>query len=970
MTPSCSDDGVIPAGRPEMEKVLDRFEEAWQMGTPPHIDDFVPPISPTAQGAHDPVRQGLIKELIRIDLDHRWRAKHPAILGRPERGGGLAGPGVSERPRLEQYLERYPELRQVKATLVELAGEEYRVRQLWGDQPRHDEYAARFPELGAPVQHKLAQIDAELACEGARPGNESRAITPAIPPGGSRTSGPVLTGVSTMMDVLRRSGLLGLPQMNELLRADLQSRFVEPKALGRELIQRGWLTPYQVNQLLQGRGADLVLGPYILLERLGEGGAGQVFKARHQKMDRIVAVKVLHKELLTDGEAVGRFSREIQVLSRLDHPNVVHAYDAGPCGASYFLAMEYVEGTDLARLVNQSGPLPVMQACAYLRQAALGLQHAHERGLVHRDIKPHNLILSLREGRIKVADLGLARLPRSVNEQATAALTGSATGDGLTPAGAIMMGTADYLAPEQALDFHKADIRADIYSLGCTLYFLLTGQPVFPGATLAEKLVSHQTREPSAIEKLRPDVPAGLARVLQRMLAKRPEDRYRTPAEVADAVTPHICTPDARDLEFDPGGWSVRAGAYTTWAMLCKFARRNKAFSALAVTAMVLLAWSSVVNYQALKKFQQERNQKESRTRAAVPALVEAARLAVERHRSTDALPPLDVALEWDPEAAEARLLKGQVLIVQKEFARAKEELDRYLRQQPEDGKARRLVMLCTRPRPDDLETLLDFANVLDQQNMPALADDLLSKHGRSWPEVREKLLKRYRERIEKEWPKRGDRLSVDAAGIYRLNLLQCAEVTRLGALEGMPLTELNLDFCGGVRDLTPLEGMPLRSLHLASSLVRDLTPLRGMPLTELDLAFAPVQDLTPLQGIKLVALSLYKCHQVDSLVPLRKMPLTSIRLAGCAVGDLTPLKGMPLTKLDIMGCDHVHDLAPLKGMHLTYIGLPDTSLSGMGVLRSMGNGLNIHVWGIMQQFSAEDFWKKCRAGDFMKYKE
>ena len=186
-------------------------------------------------------------------------------------------------------------------------------------------------------------------------------------------------------------------------------------------------------------------------------------------MDRTVALKLLHQELLTDSEAVARFCREIQVLSRLDHPNVVHAFDAGSAGSSYFLAMEYVEGTDLARLVKQCGPLPVMQACAYVRQAALGLQHAHERGLVHRDIKPHNLILSLREGRIKVADLGLARLPRAANEEATAALTGGQQGGSLTPVGAVMMGTLDYLAPEQALDFHKADIRADIYSLGCTL---------------------------------------------------------------------------------------------------------------------------------------------------------------------------------------------------------------------------------------------------------------------------------------------------------------------------------------------------------------------------------------------------------------------------------------------------------------------------------------------------------------------
>src|SRR5262249_20275848 len=156
------------------------------------------------------------------------------------------------------------------------------------------------------------------------------------------------------------------------------------------------------------------------------------------------------------------------------------------------------------------GPLPVAQACEYIRQAALGLQHAHERGLVHRDIKPHNLIMGIRDGLIKVADLGLARLPRTMNSEVTAALTGVKGSGTLTLENAFMMGTADYLAPEQALDFHGTDIRADIYSLGCTFYYLLTGQPPFPGTTLAEKLVKHQQAEPAALEKYRKDVPAGL----------------------------------------------------------------------------------------------------------------------------------------------------------------------------------------------------------------------------------------------------------------------------------------------------------------------------------------------------------------------------------------------------------------------------------------------------------------------------
>ena len=274
---------------------------------------------------------------------------------------------------------------------------------------------------------------------------------------------------------------------------DLRSRLTEPKTLAGEMLRRGWLTPYQVNQLLQGNRVGLRLGQYVFLERLGEGGTGQVFKARHVHMNRIVALKIIRPELTVDAEVVARFYREIQVISQLNHPNIIHAFDAGPEGNVHTLVMEYVQGTDLAKLVKQSGPLPAGRACDYIRQAAFGLAHAHRKGLIHRDIKPSNLFLSAGtpgakdQGQlIKVLDLGLARLQRGADGDLTSTLT---------PVGSVTMGTPDYLAPEQALDFHQVDIRADIYSLGCTLFFLLTGQPPFPGGSLRRK--SCGTNRPS-----------------------------------------------------------------------------------------------------------------------------------------------------------------------------------------------------------------------------------------------------------------------------------------------------------------------------------------------------------------------------------------------------------------------------------------------------------------------------------------
>ena len=328
-----------------------------------------------------------------------------------------------------------------------------------------------------------------------------------------------------LLEDLERRHLLE-PEQLEVIRASAGPKLSEPRALLVELVKRGWLTPFQVNQVSQGKIGDLVLGQYLLLERIGEGGMGQVFKARHRLMKRLVALKIIRPDHVADPATLRRFRQEIQAAARLSHPNIVLAHDADEVDGKHFLTMEYVEGTDLGKLVKQQGPLPVATACDYVRQAACGLQHAHEQGMVHRDIKPSNLLFAKGHGpdAIKLTDLGLARLRmEDANEQ--------------TKPGA-MLGTADYIAPEQASDASRVDIRADIYSLGCTLYFLLAGQPPFPGGTTMEKMFAHCQSEPEPIEQRRPDLPAALIPVLRRMMAKRPEDRYQTPQEVAHVLEP------------------------------------------------------------------------------------------------------------------------------------------------------------------------------------------------------------------------------------------------------------------------------------------------------------------------------------------------------------------------------------------------------------------------------------------------
>jgi serine/threonine protein kinase len=304
--------------------------------------------------------------------------------------------------------------------------------------------------------------------------------------------------------------------------------------------------------------AELINHPrYRVLGLVGQGGMGAVYRAEHRRMQRLVALKVIRPGLMRNPAAVQRFHQEARAAAQLQHPNIVTAFDADQAGGLHFLVMEYVEGISLAQLVSQCGPLPVAEACNCVRQAALGLQHAHEQGMVHRDVKPQNLMLQARRtggspvpgtpggqancqsygSVVKILDFGLARLPRT----ADAPPVGDAPTGALTGAGAVM-GTADYIAPEQASDSRTADIRADIYSLGCTLFYLLTGRPPFPDGSVAEKLNQHADTPLPPLGELRPEVPPALAAVVRRMTAKLPADRYTTPAAVAQALTP-FCLP-------------------------------------------------------------------------------------------------------------------------------------------------------------------------------------------------------------------------------------------------------------------------------------------------------------------------------------------------------------------------------------------------------------------------------------------
>jgi serine/threonine protein kinase len=399
---------------------------------------------------------------------------------------------TGERVPAESYLRDFPVLSSSADAAFDVVYGEFLLRERLGESPQRDEFARRFPafadRLDRQVQLHQAVSPRGPSAETSEP-HSCPIYDPSVPPTMPTRSAPPIGGW--------------------------------PRVPG-----------------------------YEILAEVGQGGMAAVFRARQLSLNRVVALKLIPHDRLDsadlDGLASHRLRREAQALARLSHPNIVAIYDAGETRDVVYFAMEYVEGVDLQKRVDQQGPLPVAEAVEYIRQAALGLQHAHEQGLVHRDIKPANLIVQAKQDappsagdtstpsppvetgqpvRVKLLDLGLARV----------GTLASGADDGLTKVGAFV-GTPDFAAPEQADDARRADIRSDLYSLGCTFYFLLAGRVPFPGITPLEKLVKHRLEEAPPIESWRPDIPMSVSAVLRKLMAKRPADRYQSPAELGAAL--------------------------------------------------------------------------------------------------------------------------------------------------------------------------------------------------------------------------------------------------------------------------------------------------------------------------------------------------------------------------------------------------------------------------------------------------
>jgi serine/threonine protein kinase len=424
--------------------------------------------------------------------------------------------------------------------------------------------------------------------------------------------------VRQLLEQAQRSGLVPAAAVQGVIAQVTADAAAQTGAdVAAQMVAHKVLTPYQAEQLLAGRGEECtVAGRYRILEKLGEGGMGAVYKAHDTQLDRDVAVKVLPPRSLGDAAAIARFQREALALARLSHPNIIQAYDSGEDKGRHFLVMEYVAGCNLSALLREQGAIPPTLAADMIYQAALGVQQAHDMGLVHRDLKPANLLWSpaqpfpdypvgaardparpspertmtylapvaLRNGTVKILDLGLARFLQ--DQLGGSQLTGEGMG----------LGTPDYMAPEQFRDALRADARTDVYGLGCTLYHLVGGTVPFPGSSFSEKAEAHAKKEPIPLEERCPEVPAGLAFVVAKMMAKRPGDRLQTAAAVAEALASYVAGA-SHSMILVRQTMRFRAGQLTTRAPK----RRKRlltwggaAVAAACFVALLIPAWQGI----------------------------------------------------------------------------------------------------------------------------------------------------------------------------------------------------------------------------------------------------------------------------------------------------------------------------------------------------------------------------------------